>query len=214
MSFFLHHMRRTALIPCLCAVALSLCSCLGGILDPGPAPTRLQLAPAMPNASPGKPVDKQLVVSLPVSGREVDTDRIALIFREREVRYLAAARWTSSAPELVRGKLIEALEVTGALRGVGDEISGIMADARLLVDLRHFSFRYAEEKSPPTAVFEANFRVLNLRNGKITGSRLVARNVPATGTDKGALAAAMETALQQALAEAVPWVVEEMRGLR
>jgi ABC-type uncharacterized transport system, auxiliary component len=204
---------RAALAPLLCAVLL-LSSCVSGMLNPGPPPTRLALSPALPGALPGLPVDKQLVVAVPVSGSELDTDRIVLVFSGREVRSLAQARWTGSAPTLFRAKMIEALESTGSLRGIGDEMAGLSADARLLTDLRKFALYYENEGGTPVAVIEAGFRLLNLRDGRIAGALTVAGRAAAAGNGEAELARAMEEAMKKVLDELAPWVVGEMRKLK
>jgi ABC-type uncharacterized transport system, auxiliary component len=198
----------------LLLLSLPLSSCVSAMLDPGPPPPRLQLAPAMPARMTDKPVNRQIVVASPVSGAEIDNDRIALIFSGREVRYLGDARWTGSVPVMVRGRLIEALEATGGLRGVSDELAGLVADVRLLTDIKQFALHYSSEDAVPVAALEAGFRLLNLNNGRIMASRSVDIKVPAAGKDRADLAKAMEKALSDTLADIAPWVVEEMRKMR
>ncbi len=186
-------------------VSLSACATL---LDPGPAPARLQLEPTMPGPVSAKPSNKQIVVAMPVAGRDIDTDNIALVFNGREVRYLSDARWTSPVPHILQRALIDALASTNALRGVTDETAGITADAKLLCDIRQFSLHYADPKGTPTAVMTAHFRLLNLSNGTIMGTRNVDIEVPASGRSNPALVTACETALSRCLAEITPWVVQ------
>lgn len=195
-------------------LALPLSACVSGMLDPGPPPPRLQLTPAMPARMMDKPLNRQVVVAMPVCGAEIDNDRIALIFSGREVRYLSDARWTGSVPVMVRGRIIEALEATGGLRGVSDELAGLLADARLLIDIRQFALHYSSEDAMPVAVLEANFRLLNLSSGKIMATRSVDLKVTAASKDRADLAKAMEKALGDALADIAPWVVGEMKKLR
>ena len=147
---------------------------------------------------------------MPLAGADIDTDSIALVFNNREVRYLAGARWTSTVPNLLQRALLDALSATNSLRGVTDESAGITADAKLLCDLRQFSLHYADPKGTPTAVVTANFRLLNLSTGSIMGMRSVNVTVPASGRDNAALVAACETALSRCLAEVAPWVVHTM----
>lgn len=180
------------------------------MLDPGPPPVRLQLKPAVAASEYGYGGKGQVIVAVPVAGREVDTDGIALVFHEREVRYLAGARWTNTAPQLLQRFTIDALEASGAFAGVGDEVGGFMADARLTSDLRAFSLYYADAKAAPVARFAAVFRVMDLRSGAMLGTRTVETQAAATSTDNAALARAMEEALAKALRELTPWVVELM----
>ena len=73
-TVFLNRLRL--LVLCVLALGLSACA---SMLDPGPAPARLQLQPAMPGPMAGKPSGKQLVVAMPLAGRDIDTDSIALV---------------------------------------------------------------------------------------------------------------------------------------
>lgn len=191
-----------------------LSACVSLLPDPGPAPARLQLTPVMPDRVTGETVNKQLAVALPLAGNDISTDGIALVFNDREVRYLAGARWIGPAPQIFQLALIDSLSVASGLRGVAGESAGIVADARLLCDLRQFSLHYADPKGTPTAVLTANFRLLNLHNGSIMDTRSVSVTVPSAGRDTAALAAACETALSRCLAEVTPWVARTVAGAR
>jgi cholesterol transport system auxiliary component len=204
---------RSRILALLLSAVLLLAGCTA-ILAPGPPPVRLRMAPSMPERLEGTALNKQLTVAEPLAGREIDTDGIALVFYGREVRYLAGARWTGTAPFLVQRFLIEALEAANVLRGVSDESAGTAADARLLTDIRQFGLEYSSEDATPTAVFDASFRLLNLHDGKILGTRAVKAQVPATGRDNAALARAVEIAVSKALAEIPPWIAGQMRAPR
>jgi len=195
-------------------LALFFVSGCASVLSPGPAPVRLQLSPPMPERMAMRPMNRQVVVAMPVASRALDADTIALVFHGREVRVLADARWTGTVPYIVQRSLIAALEAVGAFSGVADENAGIASDVRLLSDIRQFSLHYAAEGATPTAVFAGTFRLLNFANGRIISMRDVDIRVSAEGRDNAALAQAVESALGLGLAEVTPWVVEEMRRLR
>ncbi len=197
----------------LCASLLSMVGC-STILDPGPAPTRVQLSPAMPAKFTGQPHKKQLVVALPMAGRDIDTDGIALLFHGREVRYLSGMRWTGTVPSLVQRNLLEALEYSGGLRGVADEGAGIAANAKLLCDIKQFSLRYDKEDSVPTAEFEASFRLVDLSNGSVVAGKTAQVTSQAADRETPALMQAFENVLGQALADVTPWVLENMKQVR
>lgn len=196
---------RAALPLMVLVSALLLSSC--AVLSPGPAPTRLKLSPSMPERVAGSPLNKQVIVGMPLAGRDVDTDAIALLFNGREVRYLSGARWTSPVPRIVQRALIDALIAAGSLRGVSDESAGIFADAKLLSDIRQFALRYDDPKGSPTAVVTITFSALNLSTGSILGTKNITIEVPAAGRDNMALVTACETALSRCLAEVTPWMV-------
>ncbi|MDL2316610.1 ABC-type transport auxiliary lipoprotein family protein, partial [Desulfovibrio sp. OttesenSCG-928-A18] len=179
----------------LLLVSLLLPAGCASFFDPGPAPLRLQLSVPMPERAAVQKKDKQIVVALPQAGRELDSDGIALVFHGREIRYLAGARWTNVSPNIVQRGIIDALEASEAFRGVSDEMGGFAADLRLTTDLRAFSLEYADEDSAPVAHVAANFRVLDLRTGKVLGRKNIDATVAAAGRDNAALARAMEQAL-------------------
>jgi cholesterol transport system auxiliary component len=190
------------LVPAFC-----LAGC-GSLLNSGPAPTRLLLKPALPPPTSGRPVNKQLVVAAPTSGNIPSGDGISVVFRDREIRMLAAARWTAEAPLLIQRSLVDALEATGGLRGVGDDTEGLQADVRLLTDIREFGLRWGEDDdTPPVGVFAAVFRLLDLGNGHIYSSLHVEATAQASGKNNGDLAAACETALSKGLAQCAAWVL-------
>lgn len=195
------------------ATRLSVCLvvpvCVAGCLVSGPAPRLLQLRPALPPVAAGlKAMQKeQMVVAMPLAGNALDTDAIALLFHDREIRYLAGARWTAPVPRLVQRGVLDGLEVSGAFRGVTDESAGISANVKFLSEVRAFQLRYENEVAPPVAEFTLSARLLDLRTGDIVATRTFQSSVPANGTDALALAAACEAAFAQGLAEIVPWVI-------
>ena len=182
---------------------------LGGcitLIDTGPAPVRMQLNPPMPQAPLAKPLPTQLMVMRPNATATVNRDAIALLFNNREVRYLANVRWESTAPQLVQQALVQAFETANVFRGVAPDGSGIADDMRLMTDIRQFVLRYADEKGIPTAVFAAQFQLVDTGTGTVLGSLTVETTAPASGSDNHALVAACEAALGKALAQVVPWV--------
>lgn len=202
--------RLTAAALLACTLFFTAC---GALFDPGPPPARLQLNPAMPAKTAAAPVNKQLTVATPLAGRDIDSDRIALVFHGREVRALADANWTAPVPYMLQRDLIAAFEASGVLLGVGDESAGIASDARLLSDIRQFSLLYAEEGGVPAAVFEATFRLMSLSTGRIMGVHEVNVRVPAGGKDNAALVNAMESALGKGLRDVVAWAEGTMRRM-
>lgn len=180
-------------------------------LDPGPAPLRVRLNPAMPGSMAAKPSRKQLTVAMPSAASEIDNDRIALVFNGREVRYLSGMRWAGNLPPMIQANLIDALESTNAFAGVGDETVGLASRAKLLGDIKQFALEYPSETAAPVAEFSATFRVLALDDAKIIATRQFAIRVPASGGDNAALLDALEKALEQGLAEISAWVVQSMK---
>jgi cholesterol transport system auxiliary component len=198
-----------ALFPLLLVPAFCLAGC-GSLLNSGPAPTRLLLKPALPARTIDSPVNRQLAVARPTTGNAPAGDAIVVILHNREIRTLADARWTADVPFLIQRSLIDALEATGGLRGVGDDTTGLAADVRLLTDIREFGLRWAEDDSSPVGVFDAVFHLLDLRSGRISDSLHVETTAPASGKSNADLARACETALSKGLAQCSSWVLSGM----
>ncbi len=187
------------------ALALSGCA---AAFNPGPAPTRLQLHPALPGRIAQTPAHDQITVGRPSAGPDLDTDQIRLVFGRREIRYLADARWTVPAPMLAQRACIDALTASGAFSGVSDETVGLASGIKLVIDLRDFGLHYAKEGAVPTAEFEANFQLLRLNDGMVLASTSLRTSAQAASGSPDALAAACEDALSQALAKLAPWAAE------
>lgn len=194
--------------------ALIMIGTLGGCLprlDPGPAPVRVRLNPAMPGLSGHSASRQQLTVAAPSLAEDIDNDHIVLIFSNREVRYLSHMRWSSSLGTLVYAKLVDALESTQAFAGVGGELTGLAARLRLNSEVSLFALEYASETSAPVARFSGTFRLVNTQDAKVISSRQVDISVPAGATENTALVTAMEKAFERALAEVAAWAVENAR---
>ena len=184
---------------------------LGGcitLIDTGPAPVRMQLNPPMPQATQAKPLPTQLMVMRPNATATVNRDAVALLFNNREVRYLANVRWEGTAPQLIQQALVQAFETAQVFRGVAPDGSGIADDMRLMTDIRQFVLRYVDEKGLPTAVFAAQFQLVDTGTGTVLDSLTVETTAPASGRDNHALVAACEAALGKALAQVVPWAAK------
>lgn len=182
------------------------------VLDPGPAPTHLLLAPAMPGPGAGGALHLQLAVSLPETSRMLDTDRIVLVLggaSGREVRYYAGAKWTSPAPRLVQRLLVEAFERVGRLDGAAEESAGIYPDYRLMIDLRRFNTRMGEGAAPLIEV-ELALRLVDLKTGRIVAFTAIGRDCPAAGSGLPQVAEAFETAMGDVLARATAWSLDAM----
>lgn len=195
----------------LLTALLLCCTACASLISPGPPPSRLQLHPALPGPLAAGPAQKQVIVAMPSAGRELETDAIALIFNGREVRHLAGARWTGSVPRILQRFFVEALESSRAAAGVSDDVTGLVANARLLSDIKVFGLEYADEKNPPRARFNATFRLLDLYSGKMLAVYSIDNSLPASGNDAVALAGACEKVLEKSLAELAAWTGQELR---
>nr|WP_274605254.1 ABC-type transport auxiliary lipoprotein family protein [Phaeovibrio sulfidiphilus] len=166
-----------------------------------------------PVAGTAKSRKMPIVVTAFQAERDIDTERIALVFNDREVRTLAGYRWSSPAPVLVQQALVRALDRSGAFGSVSDDTVGVSARYVVIGNIYAFQFRYAGQSpdskasAPPEARLEGQFRLLDLQTGTILSSVTVSESAGATGVDVPSMMAAQEQVLSRSLGTVAAWLV-------
>ena len=94
-------------------------------------------------------VNWQLVVETPTAPAGIDSARIALSQTSYTLEYFAKVGWTDRAPEMIQTLLIESMESTGKIVGVGRESIGLRPDYLLKTDLREFQAVYRDGSDIP-----------------------------------------------------------------
>jgi phospholipid/cholesterol/gamma-HCH transport system substrate-binding protein len=151
----------------------------------------------------------QLVVPEPAALLAVNSDKIKLRPAEGESIDIPNARWADNAPILLQEKLIQSFENAGYSKSVSRPRDGFEAAYQLLLDIRTFSLSTAGE---PVAEIEFEAKILG-PDGKIVAARTFSATVPATGTDAGPAASALNQAFGKAAKELVPWTAEVVDSL-
>lgn len=196
------------------AVLLCLAAFAGGCLprlDPGPAPVRVRLNPAMPGSMRAIPLKQQITVGKPGLADDMDSDGVALMFNGRELRHLSDLRWSASLGSIIYDNLVAAIDSANVFSGVGSELAGLSSNYRLDSDISLFALVYESTGAPPKARFTGAFRLMDTRRAQIVASRQIDISVPAGATDSGALVVAMEKAFGQGLAEIAEWLAKSAR---
>ncbi len=205
----------------LLVISLALCGC-PKVFDQKEPLTQVQLKMPPPPQVCSVTVKKQLIVSLPESGGDLKTDRIALLFNEREVRYLSDVKWNSQSAYMIQRMLIRQLEQSCALSGVGTEASGIAASLRLQCDLERLYLCYpypysdgdgprpGDSGTPPEAQIRLRLQLMDLDTGKVIGSKIVDARVPAKGNSTSQLLDALDEAAAQTLTQSLDWVTDSV----
>lgn len=196
---------KLALVPALC-LALFACS----LPKPSDPPRLFTLSPKSTFEHPEKPLDLQLAIATPLTGRALQTDRIALRPAPLEFRYVKDARWAGAAPDMLQTLLMESFENSKALRAVDRETNIPRSDYLLLVDLREFQADDFGENAP-----RANVR-LTLKLVRQPEARIVASEgfgAEVAATRRGSLhdlVEAFDEALGKVLKRGVTWTIERM----
>lgn len=152
----------------------------------------------------GRAGNRQILVPEPTALQALGTNSIAVVDAGPVYTYFPKAAWSDTLPKVVQAKLIETLENTGRLRGVGRPGESLLIDYQLQTELRAFELRIDGQDR---AVVEIMARLVNDRNGQTRASRVFRAEVPSTGTGVAQAVQAMGTAADQVLAELAAWVV-------
>ena len=199
-------MSRPTPFPALLATLL--CAALSGCLStPKDAPAIY--APVLATqADPAWPaVTWQLSIARPTAPRMMDSARIAVSPTPGELQVYKGALWASAPGEMLEDGVLRALEDSGKIPAVARQGSGIGADYRLVMDIRHFEADYAGAATP-SALVEVNAKLLHTIDQSVIGTRTIRQAVPADGTEVARVADAFGRALQATSREIAGWVLE------
>lgn len=170
------------------------CSALSG---PVALDTYDLTVPVVSAAGPARPM--QVLVPEPVVDRVLDGDRIVVRPSATEVAYFGGAQWSDRLPRLVQSRLIAALEASGRFRAVGRPGQGFAIDRQIVVDLRAFDYRSGEGRVEVVAVV----RLMDDRDGRAAGSRVIRAEEPVAGDTARAVVAAFDAAFGRVAGEIV-----------
>ena len=189
------------------ALFLAGCSILGGPKEPPAIFTpdaRAEADPAWPS------VRWQLSTTRPTATRMLDSSRIAVSPVPGELQVYKGALWARTPTEMVEDGVLETLEDSGKIPAVARQGSGIGADYRLVMDLRHFEASYNEGGNPaslPSAVIEVSAKLLHSQDQAVVGSRTFRQVQPAVGAEVALVADAFSKALGANSREIAGWVL-------
>lgn len=187
------------------ALALAGCSLLGGgngreratIYAPDPRVTLDATAPT---------VSWQLALTTPLAARVIDSSRIAVRPAPGELQVYRGASWAKTPTDMLQDALLRALEDSGRIPAVARQGSGILADYKLVTDLRRFEADYAGG-AVPSAAIEFNAKLIHSRDQSIVASRTFSHVEPAASTDIGVVVEAFSRGLEAVTGELAHWIL-------
>ncbi|MBR1125170.1 membrane integrity-associated transporter subunit PqiC [Bradyrhizobium lablabi] len=163
----------------------------------------LQAAPAP--ASPGKPLQGQLVIPEPSTVVMLDTQRI-LFSPANDSAEFANAQWADTIPRLLQAKLIQSFENYDIAHAPLRSADGVEMDYQLLLDIREFR---VEAGSAPTAKIAFSARLLT-RQGKVVAARVFSASQTVDRVDPSGVIAAFDTAFADVARELIAWTVQKL----
>ena len=195
--------RTVALAALLLPILLAGCSVIGGSKE-GPtifAPdSRVAADPGWPN------VTWQLSTTRPTAPSMMDSTRIAVSPTPGELQVYKGAAWARTPTEMLESGVLRTLEDSGKIPAVARQGSGIGADYRLVMDVRHFEAEYAGA-AVPSAVIEVNVKLMHSYDQLVVGSRTFRHAQPAAGTSMHLVADAFAQALGASTHDIAGWIL-------
>ncbi len=158
-------------------------------------------------AAPGRSGSVQVLVPAPRALQALDTASIAVVDAGPVYTYFPKAAWTDTLPKVVQAKIVQSLENTRGLRGVGLPGEGLLIDYQLQTDLRSFQLQIDGQDR---AVVEVMARLVNDRNGRTKASRIFRAEAPARSTNVRDAVDAMNAAADSVLREISAWVLSNV----
>lgn len=186
----------------LSALLLPGCAALPG---GGPAPLDTYDLTARSVEAPGpRKTRTQVLVAEPTAIKVLDGENVVIRPSATSIEFLAGAQWADRLPRVVQARLIETLQATDRLGGVGRPGEGLAIDYQVVVDIRAFEVRL---DGSPRAEVSLHVKILNDRNGIVRTSRTFVASAPVSGNGNAAYVAAIDGAFTQATGELVRWTL-------
>ena len=195
---------RGAIIVGVAGVLLSACAVLSAGEDP---PSLYTLTPKNTFDASLPRVSWQLVVEPPTAAAYLNTSRIALAMTPTSADYYAKSAWTDRAPLMVQTLMVESLENSRRIVGVGRDALSVRPAYVLQSELREFQAEYFRDK-PPSVHVRVVVRLVRQSDRQIVASRGFERCVRASADQIPAVVQAFDEALGGVLRSLVAWTLK------
>jgi ABC-type uncharacterized transport system auxiliary subunit len=149
------------------------------------------------------PVGADLAVLKPRVRTGLDTDRIAVLYPDRRLDYVANARWSGPLEDLVQDLAVQVFRADVRLRNVSADASAFASGYWLEIEVADFQAEYAPAGAPPTINVRLIARVGSAGDRRILGTFDAVARQPAADNRLTAIVDAYERAADAALTEIV-----------
>ena len=161
-----------------------------------------EMAPAS-----GRARGVQILVPRPRALKALDTDYIAVVDEGPVYSYFPKAAWADSLPSVVQAKIVETLQGTGRLRGVGVPGEGLLIDYQLQTELRAFQYHV---DGPNRGVVALSAKLVNDRNGRAVGTKVFSAETAAAGTEIDRAVMALNASADRVFTDMADWVLRKV----
>ncbi|QFT31236.1 ABC-type transport auxiliary lipoprotein family protein [Roseibium porphyridii] len=157
--------------------------------------------------SAGRSSRVQVLVAAPRALKALDTSYIAVVDKGPIYSYFPNSAWADTLPNVVQLKLVETLQNTGRLRGVGLPGDGLLIDYQLQTEIRAFELKV---EGANRGVVEISARVVNDRNGRTVATKVFRAETPSGSTSVDKAVEAMNSSADRVFAEMAAWTLRNV----
>jgi cholesterol transport system auxiliary component len=198
-------------------IALGACSgfpgCTGSLFQSKAAPPAVYMLSANLGTAAGAPaVPADLAVLRPRIRPGLETDRVAVLYPDRHLDYLADVRWSGPLDQVVQDLAVRAFATGARLRTVGTDSSAFTSSYWLEIEVTDFQAEYPAAGSAPTIHVHLLARVGGAGDRRIVGSFDASARETASGNRVSAIVDAYERAADAALAQIVASTSRALTG--
>lgn len=155
--------------------------------------------------------DLVLRIATPYGNRAIDSTRILVVPEPERVSAYKGARWSDTAPVLLRDRLIDYFRSSGKFRSVVTDSGNLGADLELSGDLSRFHVVYRAGAPVVTISFDATLSESS--SSRIIASRRFDVEQPVQGKEIPEVVQAFGTAVDKLSERMLVWTQEQSRAL-
>lgn len=186
--------------------ALGLCVLVSGCASKAPS-AFYSIEAADVSGLSGRSSRVQVLVAQPRALKALDTTYIAVVDKGPIYSYFPNSAWADTLPNVVQMKLVQTLQNTGRLRGVGMPGDGLLIDYQLQTDIRAFQLQVERANR---GVVEIAARVVNDRNGRTVANKVFRAETPSGSTSVDKAVEAMNASADRVFAEMAAWTIRNV----
>jgi ABC-type uncharacterized transport system auxiliary subunit len=198
-------------------MAILLLAACGPILElsgGGEAPRLFQLNPAPGLASSTSVGNLTVLVEQPTVPGGLSSDFIAVKSGDHEIKYLAGARWSDRASQLMARYVVESIEQSGAIGVISVESLDLPNDFRLKLDIQEFSAFTGPTENAPVRNVEVKISATIVQSMPIdiVAKRAFSGLVNTRSENPADIVAAMNEAADLVMRDMFAWLLNVVDG--
>ena len=188
--------------------SLALSACVSVLPESGPPPDIYRLSSPAAGTAVGERLSWIVELPTPLAPEAYRTDRIALSQDGVRISYVADARWSASAPQLLQSLMVDSFNADGRVRAAVRPEDAVSAAVELRLEVRHFEAVYRDgPRQPPTAELLMSAKLVDARSRTLIATEPFTATEVAGGLELDAIVSALDTVAHRAANAVIDWTV-------